>query len=210
MQRNIIIAFGLLAIAAAPSEYTAHTVTVGAGNMTLPAYTRSVTVAASAAVLGPTAPSFGENASAAGLLLAIDAESVHVDMELADCWAGGSGDDVTLKIYWTNEEEDALADGETVKFDIAYRSIVWGTEGVDNGSEASATVTYTQSGAGADGDTHESELTIPATGGNQPLAMNDTIMVHLDRDVSTDTYSGAALVERFEFDYSATSVCDHD
>ena len=178
------------------------------GSLVTDTFTMDSHVPVGSASLGPTAPSWDENGSSAGLGFDADAETVHVSWEIPDCWLGT--DNISLKIYWFNSTGDAVADGETVKWDIAYRSVVFGTETTSNGVEATGTVTYTQSGAGADGDTHVSVIALTYNHADQPLSAGEMVSVHFDRDVSTDTYSGKGIVQNFEFSYSATTFCTHN
>lgn len=158
--------------------------------------------------LGPTAPSWETNDSCVGRGYDADAERSTLSFEVPSCWNGTS--DLTLKIYWCPTSGDAPADTETVKWDAEWRSIDWGTEDVDNGTLATGTVTYTQVGAGDDKDSFEHEITIPYTGGNQPLASGDVISIQFDRDVSGDSYSGIGIVHLYEMSVDQTQLkCDH-
>jgi len=172
-------------------------------------YTVAFEVEAGAATLGPTAPSlalcFGTTAS--GLAFDADAEKAFLQFEIPDAWNGAS--DMTLKIYWSNEAGSAIANTETVKFRIAYRSVVWGTENTGNGTAATADVTYTQSGAGADGDSHISTITIPYSDANQPLTAGDDLCIRFDRHFSADTYANDAVVTKWEVEMTLVGIPNH-
>ena len=68
-------------------------------------------------------------------------------MEVPSDWDGAS--DMTLVIHWYPTTGDAVANGETVKWDITYRSIADG-EAVTNGTAVSATATFTGGGSEID------------------------------------------------------------
>lgn len=160
------------------------------------------TFAPSAAVLGPTAPSSEVCGTYSCLGFDADAESVLVEQELPDGFVGTTG---TFKIYWTNEATDAIANGETVKMDISYRSLDLGTGTTyDSGAAGTGTVTYTEAASpGTDKDTHLS--TIAVTG----LAAGDVFGASFDRDVATDTYSGELRVIQWELCFDINMIPNH-
>ena len=104
-----------------------------------------------------------------------------------------------------NESGTAIADAETVKFDITYRSIAEG-ETLTNGTVATATITYTQSGAGTDLELIESEITLAFDDSNQPLAAGDYVGVTFNRDFTTDTYAADANVFLWYVEYGSTGL----
>lgn len=177
------------------------------GSVTAPAFTHEIEIEAGAATKGPTAPVFVDTAGDeyAGLAFDADAESTHIAIEVPACWDGVS--DWTLEIYWTNENGVALANTETVKWDITWRSVIWGTEQVDNGTAVTGTITYTQSGAGNDGDTHKSTITIDYDHANQQLTVGDILAVHFDRDMTADTYASDAVVIEWHLEMTTDSIC---
>jgi hypothetical protein len=156
---------------------------------------------------GATAPTWAENGSVAGLAFDLDAESVHLQPEVPNSWIGST--DLKLKIYWTNEAANAIADTETVIWQIVYRSLDFGAEGASNGTAVTASVTYTQSGAGADGDTHVSEITIDYNHANQPVSVGDVLEIHFSRLFTSDTYAKDAIVCKFELEFDANGISDH-
>lgn len=181
----------------------------GAVNVTK--YDVDYVVAAGGVALGPTAPSWASNGSCEGLGFDADAEEVHIVFHMPDCWAGGASDDLVLSVYWCPEDGQAPADGEVVKWDISYRSIDWGTEDVDNGTLATGTVSYTQSGAGDEGDTFEHLITIDADDANQPIANGDVVIIHFDRDWAVaSNYPHDAIIVNWELEAPQDSLlCDH-
>lgn len=178
----------------------------GKGGLIIPEYTRHFDVMPSSALLGPTAPTVDVQDTFAGLGFDADAEAAYLDIEVPDEWVGIS--DMTLEVVWMPESGDAIADTETVKWDISYRSIADG-EAVDNGTVATATATYTQSGAGTDKELIKTEITLDYDGANQPLTIGDTLGIKFDRDVTGDTYSGKAIVVRWELYYTANRPGTH-
>jgi hypothetical protein len=179
------------------------------GPITVTPFDFDVIVTSGQAVLGPAAPDWMTNNSAGGLGFNADADVVNIEFEVPDCWDGTS--DVYLKIYWFVESGDAIALNETVKWDFTWRSITWGTDDVDSGTVDLDTVTYTETAnPGDDDDTHESSITLARVGGNQTIAAGDVIAGSFDRDVGVDTYSGAAIVQHWEFRTTQNKLkCDH-
>jgi hypothetical protein len=169
-------------------------------------YTRHIDVVGSAATVGSTAPTATTIGNSRPLCFDADAEVVYFQFEVGDDWNESS--DYELEIVWNAEEGDALADTETVKFDIAYYSVAEG-EAIDNGTEATGTVTYTQSGAGTDKELIESDITIDYDGANQPLTAMDTLTFKFDRDMSGDSYGGDACVHRWELKFTANKLPYH-
>jgi len=169
-------------------------------------YTRHHDILPNAASLGPTAPDTVIQDTFVGLGFDADAETALITVEVPPEWTGAS--DMCLNVIWMAESGDAVADTETVKWDVSYRSVAEG-ENTDNGTVVTATQTHTQSGAGGDKELYKTCITIPYTGGNQPLAANDTLGIQFDRDVSGDTYSGEAIVVRWELEYNANKLGTH-
>ena len=177
----------------------------GKGTLTVPTYVSHRTILANSAVLGPNAPTPTTIGVARGLGFDADNESAHLEYEVPDSWDGSS--DLTFKIYWCGTSGDAIADTETVKWDLQYHSIQAG-EAIDNGTTVTATATYTQSGAGTDKEFIETEITIDYDHADQPLAAGDLIVMQFDRDVTGDTYSGAGIVFRWEIECNVTKLGD--
>ena len=177
-------------------------------DITVGVYNIDITIPPGAAALGPTAPTWVVVGTFGGLEFDADAERVSFDIEVPDDYTGA--DSLILKIYYTNEPSDAIADTETIKFDILWRAIDFdGGEDIENGTAETGTVTYTQSGAGGDGDTRESIIILPHDGGNQTISSNDVLGIQFDRDVSGDTYSGGAYLIRWELSYPSNGLVTH-
>ena len=172
------------------------------GTVTVAAYTRKNTITASAATLGPTAPTPVTIGTFIGLAFDADAEVVDVIWRIPSDWDGG---DITLVPHWTAENAVPLSDGETVKFDITYRSIAEG-EPLTNGTVATSTYTYTQSGGGVDVELLESPIPMLFDDANQPLAAGDYIGIQFNRDFTTDTYGSDANVFIWYFEYMSTGL----
>ena len=187
--------------------FTCGTITFGE-YFTVPTYTLDYVIPSSGANLGPTAPSNDINAHCGGLGFDAANEVVNIPFEVPNCWDGAS--DIVLKIYWCNEDGDVIQNGETVKFVASWRSIDWGTEGADNGTVATDSSTHTQSGVGTAAQTLEEEITIPRTGGNQPISVGDSLSIIINRDTGADNYSGKAIIDKFEVSFQSTTPhCDH-
>ena len=91
-------------------------------------------------------------------------------------------------------------------WDFDYRSIARSGETVSQGTAVAGTATYTQSGAGTDGQYFQSSITIPYNTGNQPLAKDDLFIGILTRDVTGEggnTYANDALVFLTELQFSS-------
>jgi hypothetical protein len=163
-------------------------------------------ITAGSATLGPSAPSFEENDHCAGLAFDADAEEVFLVLEIPDCWSGSA---VSLRIYWCPQSGDAPQLNETVKFDVTWRSINWSTDDTDHLTQDTGTITYTEtSDPGDDKDTFIS--TINLTESNQTITAGDTIVIHFDRDVGADTYSGLVIIALWEINIPQNQFpCDH-
>lgn len=174
------------------------------GKFTIDTYTQYHCVEAGGASLGPTAPTWATNGTMGGLAFDADAEEAFLRFSVPDDWDGSS--DMTLNTSWSSERGDDLADGETVVWLISYRSIVWGTEGIENGTLVADSVTYTQSGAGSSGQTIISSLVIDYDNTDQPLTVGDCILIKISRHVGSDTYSGDAIVAAWKLSYNSTGI----
>jgi hypothetical protein len=178
------------------------------GEVTIAPYFRYIDIEPGSAVLGPTAPSAIDLGTYRGLEFDADAERVNLTFEVPDDWVNDT--DMVLKIYWTNDPGTAIGAGETVKFDISYRVTDMSSgELYDNGSAATGTVTYTQSGAGTDKQTRVSEITLAHGDANQPLETDYIVGISFDRDVTGDTYPQGACVFRWEVKLQSNSIPNH-
>ncbi len=166
-------------------------------------YSRHIDIPPSAATGGPTAPAATTVGTSRGLAFNADAEEAFLHLEIPVDWDGVSN--IVLHTHWVATSGDAVADGETVKWDITYHSAAVG-EAVDVGTAATATVTHTQSGAGTDKEIYDSDITLPYNTGNQPLTAEDHLNIQLTRDVSGDTYSGDPTVIHWELEYTSNAL----
>ncbi len=174
------------------------------GVVTFPqGYTRKLIIAAGAASQGSTAPTFTTVGTTRGLAFNANAEQAFFALAVPPDWDGTSN--FSLGVHWLPTSGDAIANAETVKFDISYHASALG-EAVDQGTVAAASTTYTQSGAGVDKEHLLTMITIPATGGNQPLAVGDTLNMVFNRDATTDTYSGNPNIYFWTLEYTAMGL----
>ncbi len=193
-------------------DLTVGGTTTLSGDITVAKYTVDYVITAGGVALGATMPTYGANASCEGLAFDADAESMHITFEVPDCWAGGASDDLELKVYWCPENAQDPANGEVVKWDASYRVLDWETDDVDTGSAVAITDSYTQSGAGDEGDTFEAEMTIDADDADQPIVAGEVIKIHFDRDWGVGSnYPHDAIVILWEISVPQTSLlCDHE
>ena len=178
------------------------------GAITVADFYQYITIYASAAGVGGTAPTATTDDTFRGLLFNADAELAFIEFEVPDDWNGTS--DLTLKIYGFPDTGDAVADSEKIEFDAVYRSIAEG-EPHDNGTAVTITPNYTQSGGGTDEALIELEGTIDYDNENQTIAKGDVVGFKINRDVSgDDTYSGDFNVIKFEIKYTANTFTIHN
>jgi hypothetical protein len=156
--------------------------------------TRHIDITMGAANLGPTAPSFACAGSACGLAFDADAEQAALVVDIPESWNGAS--DMTLTINWTNESGSAIPDTKQGIWDFDYRSIARSGETVSQGTAVAGTVTYTQSGAGTDGELLLSTITIPWNTGNQPDITGE----------AGNTYAGDAVAILAELLFTSDSA----
>ncbi len=169
-------------------------------------YQRHHDISVGAAVLGPTAPTPTTIGTARGLGFDADAEVVNFAIEIPSEWNGISN--MTVIVCWVPTSGDAVAENETVKWDVTYRSIAEG-EAVDNGTQTIATATFTGGVGETDKEHYMTDITIVYNDGNQPLTAGDTFFVQFDRDVGVDDYSGSGIVMRWELEYTAVRLASH-
>ena len=124
-----------------------------------------------------------------------DNEAVYMNMEVPADWDGAS--DMIFEIHWYPISGDPVANGETVKWEINYRSIAAG-ESIDNGTVVTATATLTGGGSEGNAEHYETSITVDYDHAQQPLSVGDDLGFQLDRDVTADTYSGAGIVYRID------------
>ena len=152
---------------------------------------------------GATAPTELDVGDSRGLDFDADAEQVRFSRRVPDDWDGVS--DLFLDVIWSNDPGAALADTNTVIWDINFRSRAT-AETVGGGTVATGTATYTQSGAGTDGEQFETAITIDHDNVNQPLTAGDILHVTFDRDVTGDTYASGAIVLGWVLRYSSNTL----
>lgn len=197
---------GLLLLTGIGTAYAVQTGLSGVNQHTFQPYTRHHDVPMGATTLGPTAPAVVKTGTAICLGFDADAEEVGISVEIPAEWDGASN--MTFNIEWHAQSGDVIANGETVKWDAEWRSIADG-EAIDNGALASGTVTFTGGTSETDKETYKSSITIAYTGGNQPLTVNDWLVLRFDRDVGGDSYSGDAVVCKVELEYTANKLATH-
>jgi hypothetical protein len=173
------------------------------GTATLAEYERHIDINIGSVGQGVTSPTETTIGTAGCLTFNADAEHVLLTHDMPDDWSGGN---ITLNVHWA--PESAMADGETVKWDIQYRAIEEG-ETLTNGDVAEASATYTQSGAGTQYEFLETSITLLAADPNQPLTANDEIPIHFDRDMTGDTFAGDACVVQWHLAYNSTMIPTH-
>ena len=166
-------------------------------------YTRHIDVEIGAATLGPTAPTAVTVGTFRGLGFDADNEEAFVNYEIPADWDGAS--DMAFELHWYPTAGDVIANGETVKWDATYRSIAAG-EAVDNGTVVSTTSTFTGGASETDKEHYETSITIDYDNVNQPLTAGDDLGIQFDRDVTTDTYSGAGIVYRIDLTYTSNTL----
>lgn len=179
------------------------TETAGEVVVTFAPFQRHVFIPSSAATAGVSAPSPLTIGTSRGLQFAIDSEEAFLAVNIPSDWDGAS--DMTLEVHWAADPGDLIEDAETVKWDVTYHSTSNG-EAVDEGTVATGTATHTQVGAGTDKELYDTEITLPYTGGNQPLTAGDHLFIQFDRDVTGDTYSGAPVVLEWHVMYTSVRI----
>jgi len=178
------------------------------GNLSTKPYYYCKTVSAGHTILGPTAPTYTQAGTFGALAFDADAEQISILYEIPRKWTGT--EDMLFKVYWTNEVGTALSNTETVIWSIKYRNIDFEAgQVITANSVALGTDTYTQSGAGADGDTHQSEIYLTYNGADQALTGGCLLGITFSRSFSVDTYGSDALVTHFEICHSASGIIEH-
>ncbi len=180
--------------------------TTGVAVIHFPGYTRHVDIDIGAATLGPTAPTAVTVGTFRGFGFDADNESAFVNFEIPSDWDRAS--DITVELHWYPTAGDVVANGETVKWDMDYRSIAAG-EAMDNGTVVSLTATLTGGASETDKEHYETALTLDFDNVNQPITAGDDLGIQFDRDVSGDTYSGAGIVYRIDLSYTSIRLPEH-
>ncbi len=177
---------------------------LGTGAITFPAgYSRHIELQVGSAVLGPTAPSPTTVGTFRGLGFDADNEVANFIFDVPTDWDGVS--DMTAHVHWYPTSGDAVANGETVQWDITYRSIAEG-EAVDSGSSVTASGTLTGGASETDKELYYTEIILDYDHADQPLTAEDCVGIQFDRDVTTDTYSGAGIVTMLHIQYNSITL----
>jgi len=179
----------------------------GAGSIFLtPSIVTRQSVSAPGLIGGSTPPSLLYIDQFAGFEFDADAESAHGSFRIPESYDGTT--DLALEMEWMADPGTALADTETVKWDVSYRSVADG-EAADAGTVATATATTTQTGAGTDKERYTTSITVPATTGNQPVVAADLLGFEFDRDVTGDTYGAGAVLIRINLVHTCNRIPTH-
>ncbi len=174
------------------------------------ARTIDVTIPVGAAQVGNTAPSITNIGTyrALGFDDSVG-EEAFFDWEVPGDWVAQN---FTVKVYWTTEAGDAIANTEDVHFAVEYRTVDWDNAGetYDQGNATTATGNYT-SGGDDDKECFEMAITIDYDDGDNTIAIGDVIGFRFYRDTASEgnSYSGEARVIRWEISYSSTALSDH-
>lgn len=184
----------------------------GSGNQgdEFPAYTRhhDFNVGALASV-GAGAPVGACCGSVCGLGLDNVNEILAAAVEVPSEWDNAS--DMTIHVHIVPTDSDPVADTEDIDIDFEWRSIDPTSETGKTGTAVILTDTYLQSGAGTECEVLLFSATVPYTGGNQPLTVDDDIVIKINRNPGTEanSYSGSVILYKTELIYTATGKGTH-
>ena len=166
-------------------------------------YERHIDIEVGHASGGSTAPSEVQIGTASGLTYNADAEQSKIAFEIPHDWDGVS--DFSLDVKWC--PLTAIADTETVKWDITYRvkaENVGAT--VDGGTATIATVTYTQSGVGTVNEYLKHTITLAYNDADNPLVKGSKCFIQFDRDMTGDTFGGDATALEWDVRLNSTAI----
>lgn len=172
----------------------------------VPTYERHFTIAAGAVALGPNAPTDTTvGTSFRGLGVNANNETLFFQFHIPVAWDGVS--DMALVLHWTNQPGTAIGAGETVIWDCDYQSIAEGGD-MDAVAATNTSTTYTQSGAGTDGEQIETVLLLDFDDATNPLVVGDTAGFSCFRDFTADTYGTTedAIFLLFGVRYNSTTI----
>lgn len=207
MRKSLLLIFGLvvfiLCVGAAP------TMKLGAWIPTVNSYTKHVDVQSGSATFGTTVPSSIVFGTYGGLGWNDGNDEAHLSWEVPDDWNGTT--DCEFRIYWVNDPGTVIPDTKKVIWKINYRGTATNGD-IDTGTAATASSVYTQAGGGTDGTMHVSSLTLVRADVNQPIIVDRVYGFQILRDIATeggDTYSGNAVILRFEVGYTSTGITNH-
>lgn len=175
------------------------------GSLAFAAAARVLSFGPNALVLGATPPTLATQGTFLGLAFDADAEAAALLVRVPDDWDGES--DLTLTLYWVNEEGTAIAETETVIWLASLRSRAVGELTTDDDAVA-LTATYTETGdpTGTDLEIHATALTIDHDDEDQPLAAGDLLSILLSRDKTNDTYAADAILLGLALTYQSVGV----
>ena len=162
-----------------------------------------------ASARGPVAPTFATCGSFFGQKYTTIPGSVsYHSAPLLLCWDGST--DLFIFVFFSDEEGDTIADGETVIFDFEYRSIaaqpgVPGDSALD-GNTVTVQPTYTQSGAGDNCLTLVAVATLDKDDADQAYDYGQSIVGALSINAAS-TYSGDPIVVSVVFGITYKQTC---
>lgn len=130
-------------------------------------------------------------------------------VEIGAEWDGVSN--LTFHIHAVPTDGNPFATGEDVDLDFEWRSLDPTSETGKTGTVATDTVSHTQSGAGTECEIHVFVLSIPYTGGNQPVTANDDLAIKFWRDTASESssYGGDIIIYKAELLYNANKLATH-
>lgn len=174
----------------------------GNGVLRTPPRERHVDLPVHAMGKGTTAPSDIE----IGTLMCVmfdqtkPGEMLHATVEVPSDWDRATAP--TLETHSYAAAGDALANGEVIEWDVSYRVMSNG-EPYDDGNVATLSLTYTQSGAGADKARQTASASVPVSHPEHPLVAGATLGLEVDLDESATTYSGDPSLCYIHFVYQS-------
>ncbi len=174
------------------------------GTMSFPnGYSRHIELQVGSAIVGSTAPSPTTVGTFRGLGFAADNEVANFIFDIPTDWDGVS--DMIAHVHWYPTSGDAVANGETVKWDITYRSIAEG-EAVDNGSSVTASGVLTGGASETDKELYYTDIILDYDHADQPLTSEDCVGIQFDRDVAGDSYSGSGIITMLHIQYNSIAL----
>ena len=136
-------------------------------------------------------------------------EKLFDSVEIVPEWNGTSN--MTLHFHTVPTDGDPFQAGEDVDIDVEWRSVDATTDTGKQGTVASDTGSYTEPGTGDECEINVIAVTIPYTGGNQPLTVADDLGITFIRNTASESssYSGNILIYKLELIYTATGLSTH-
>lgn len=180
--------------------------------LTVGPFTRYKVFTASQLGSGPTAPTGQIIGTYFGIGFDDANDEALLKFESPDDWTGTS--DMVLRIYWTNEAGTAIPNTKKVIWQPTYRCVSTSSGVLTAGTIAIPTAaTYTQSGAGVDGELHISTITLDREHATQPTTKDFLCGISIKRDTateSTNTYSADAVILYTEISMSVNDFTIHN